>query len=92
MKKRLVLVSLLLLAACTTMEPRQTNVSSEKRYTVTCHSIDGSTNDCLRAAKKVCVQGFSVLDKQSHKIEYASSGDGFYIPPKHELAIACNES
>lgn len=92
MKNGLVLVSLTLLVACTTVEPRHANVGNEKSYTISCHSIDGSTSDCLKQAEKVCQQDFSVLEKQSHKIEYVSSGDGFYIPPKHELAIECKDS
>ena len=92
MKNGLIVVSLTLLAACTSVEPRQTSdTGSSKGYMIKCHSIDGSTKDCLREAEKVCEQGFSVLEKHSHLIEYANSGDGFYMPPKHELAIACKE-
>jgi len=55
MKNGLIVVSLTLLAACTSVEPRQTSdAGSSKGYMIKCHSIDGSTKDCLREAEKVC--------------------------------------
>ncbi len=87
MKKSLVLISLMLLAGCSGMQSRQAN--NDGTYTLSCHSINGTDENCIKNAEKVCSQGFSVVENQSHKIEYASNGDGFYMPPKHVLTVLC---
>jgi len=87
MKNGLILISLVALAGCSSMQTHQAN--NDGSYTVSCHSINGSDENCIKKAKVACNEDFKVVENQSHKIEYASNGDGFYMPPKHVLTVLC---
>lgn len=87
MKSRLILIPLTVLVGCSSMHPREVN--SDGSHTLSCHSINGTDEICMAHAEKICSEGFSVIENKSHKIEYASSGDGFYMPPKHVITVLC---
>lgn len=92
MKKGLVLISfgalaLAALAGCSSMQTHQAN--NDGTHTLSCHSINGTDENCIKKAEIACNDGFSIVEHQSHKIEYASSGDGYYMPPKHILTVLC---
>lgn len=88
MKNSLIAISLTMLVGCNGIEPRPTN-SSNNSYTISCHSIDGTNENCVKNAEAVCKDGYSIIEDESHKIEYVSNGDGFYMPPKYVLAVLC---
>ncbi|WP_020168637.1 MULTISPECIES: hypothetical protein [Methylotenera] len=86
MKNGLILISLAVLTGCSSM---QTQANIDGSHTISCHSINGTDENCIKKAEITCSEGFSIIANQSHKIEYASSGDGFYMPPKHVLTVLC---
>lgn len=88
MKNGLILISLTVLVGCGSLHSRQAN--NDGTHNLSCHSINGTNETCVKHAEKLCSEGFSILEKQSYKIEYASNGDGFYMPPKYELTVLCN--
>jgi hypothetical protein len=88
MKNSLIAISLTMLVGCNSVEPRPTN-SSSNSYTISCHSINGTDENCIKNAEAVCKDGYSIIEDESHKIEYVSNGDGFYMPPKHVLTVLC---
>ena len=90
MKKSLILISLTVLAGCSSMHSRQAN--NDGTHTLSCHSINGTNENCIKHAEKVCSEGFSVVESQSHTIEHASNGDGFYMPPKHVMTVLCKSA
>jgi hypothetical protein len=88
MKNSLIAISLTVLAGCNGIETRPSN-SSSNSYTISCHSINGTDEKCIKNAEAVCKDGYSIIEDESHKIEYVSNGDGFYMPPKYVLAVLC---
>lgn len=93
MKNSLSLMSLLALSACTSVESRpEAGHNGTGSYGISCHNIAGTREPCLAEAEKLCKDGFSVIEKQSYKVENTDSGDGFYMPPKHFVTVLCHTS
>lgn len=91
MKNSLAFMSLFALSACTSVESRpEAGHNGAGSYGISCHNISGTREPCLTKAEKLCKDGFSVVEKQSYKVEYKDSGDGFYMPPKHFVTVLCH--
>jgi hypothetical protein len=91
MKNSLAFMSLFALSACTSVESRpEAGHNGASSYGISCHNISGTREPCLTKAEKLCKDGFSVVEKQSYKVEYKDSGDGFYMPPKHFVTVLCH--
>lgn len=93
MKKNLFFMPLFVLSACVTAQEVPSSASNnDKSYEIGCHDLRGTRDQCLNEAEKLCKGDFEVVEKKSHKMEYADSGDGFYMPPKYLVTVLCNKT
>ncbi|MDP2154118.1 MAG: hypothetical protein Q8J66_10740 [Methylotenera sp.] len=88
MNKTILLVPLLTLASCASVQTTQIEHDGMQAYKLTCSEFNSSLNECKANADKLCANGYKLVDH--HKDVYADSGDGFYMPTTHYLTVKCS--
>lgn len=82
----------LLLASCTTVEPRQfVGPAGRPAYSLQCRGVDPDPNDCKRKAQELCPGGFSIIDLESGTAATPVGGSDYTFIPDHNLAIECKD-
>jgi hypothetical protein len=78
---------LLLLISCASVQSNTTEKNGRIVHELSCSEFNSSLEECKAKASELCAHNYHQI---SHNEEvYADSGDGFYMHPRHHLAIEC---
>lgn len=91
MKNLILFIPLFLCVACGGIHARPVvGPNGNDAYSMLCSGFTRTMDQCLVKASELCSQGFSIVKAETYKLEYADSGDGFYMPPREYLGVECN--
>jgi hypothetical protein len=87
---RILLVALLLLlTACSAIEPQQfVGPNGKIAYSMRCSGMGRTLDACYKKASEICPSGYTVIDHATGTVAVPVNG-GIIAAPQHNLAIEC---
>lgn len=92
--KSLMFIPILLLSACATGNHPKPYASAGggEGYKLSCSEFNTSLDQCKAQASKMCLTGAIVDEYLTYRETFPDAGDGFYMPAKNHVVVACKES
>lgn len=87
MKKILRFAPLLMMISCASVQSTTIEHNGIQTHTLSCSEFNNGVERCEAKARELCINDYRVVSQ--HKEVHPDSGDGFYMPPKHHMAIQC---
>ena len=78
---------LLMLISCASVQSTTTEKNGKLLHELSCSEFNSSLEECTAKASKLCANDYKLLSH--HKEVYPSSGDGYYVHPRHHLMVEC---
>ena len=80
----------LFISACAPVTPNSFNgPNGRQAYSMQCSGFGRTMDACLKKAGEMCPNGYSVIDRGSNSVAYASATGPFMMMPKESLAVEC---
>lgn len=90
MNNLMIVMPLVLFVSCGSIHPKPiAGPNGNEAYSMMCSGLSSNMPACLVKAQELCSQGFSIIEAETFTVEYADSGDGFYMHPREYLGIEC---
>lgn len=87
MNKLLRITPILMLISCANVQSTTVEQNGIKIHTLTCSEFNSSLEECRSKASELCGHNYETLTH--NKEEFADSGDGFYMHPRHHISVKC---
>jgi hypothetical protein len=87
MNKMLRFTPLLMLISCANVQSTTVEHNGIQVHQLTCSEFNSSLEECTSKASELCGHNYETLSH--YKEEYAYSGDGFYMHPRHHVSVKC---
>lgn len=88
MIKTIRLIPFFLIVACASAQSQPSEINGKRAFKLTCSEFNSSLEECKVKASELCDNNFTLVDHTQET--YPDAGDGFYMHPKHHLAVECN--
>ena len=84
-----ILISVLMLASCASIEPREfVGPNGNTAYSMRCSGMGRTLEACYQKAGEVCPNGYTIIDLNTATVG-VPSGDSVLIIAKQTMAIEC---